>query len=121
LSQPAARYRKALGWAALAVYGPYALIGPICVRDCSHCLGVWMRLMPAAPGMLPVYVVGRAVGAGWGDGRLEVGLAALVAVLMVLGLGWLSRFGWGVRVAGHVVVALGGAGAARVLAALVRA
>jgi hypothetical protein len=88
------RLRDTIGWALLAVYVPFGTAGLLYVRDCSHCVGVWLHLLPVAPGFLPTLLIDRTIGrTRWGE-QVEYALAGLFTALLVVVLAsWLARLG----------------------------
>jgi hypothetical protein len=95
MSSVATSWKKAVGLATAAVYGPFFLMAVYAVLfvKCTHCKKAAWTLLPLAPGILPAELgcqflnVDRLEGWKWGT------LAFLLAALTVAGLAWVVRQG----------------------------
>jgi hypothetical protein len=86
-------WRRALGWAGLAVYGPFVLmaVGSLIWVSCDHCQATAWKLLPIGPGLLPVVLTRRLVDIGRYPEGLTFAIAAGVALLEVVDVAWVVR------------------------------
>jgi hypothetical protein len=97
----------ALVRAALAVDLP-CLLGPFLVRDCDHCVGVWLMLWPVAFGLMGFHFLAAflRLDVGWArEDRLEFTLGGILTAAFIALIAGLGVRGRGLRIGSLVAAA----------------
>lgn len=88
-------WKRALGFVALAMYGPFltmAILASLLVA-CPHCKTASWAVLPYGPALLPLQVGRHLLGLGSPSGATGLVLAVAISWAMVLGLACLLRCG----------------------------
>jgi hypothetical protein len=119
------RARKwAWGFSAAVVYGPFAAMGVYALLfvDCSHCKAAVWTLFPAAPGILPVGLMGRWLDLPRPPDSIEFLAGMVCSAVLLAAVAWIVRrqSRW-LRATGVAATLAYGTFAAIVLLAIIRA